>query len=134
MNPIAFIDSDWASSVEDRRTTTGYCFSLTPKGPVISWKSMKRPTVAPSTCEAEFIGPTVTARESMYLTHLLHVMDNKVYPYTKIHGDDQGVIALSKNPVNRQRSKHIDVKYHFILEALSERKIDIYCASENKID
>ena len=53
---IAFSDSDWASSVKDGRSTTGYCFSLTQQGPAISWKSRKQPTVALSTCEAEYIG------------------------------------------------------------------------------
>lgn len=50
---IAFSDFDWASSVEDRHSTTGYCFSLTILGPVISWKYKKQPTVALSTCGAE---------------------------------------------------------------------------------
>ena len=49
LNLIAFSDSDWASSVEDRRSTTGYCFSLTKQGPAISWKSKKQATVALST-------------------------------------------------------------------------------------
>lgn len=134
LNLIAFSDSDWASSVEDRRSTTGYYFSLTKQGPAISWKSKKQPTVALSTCEAEYIGLATTTQESMYLTQLLNGMDNKVYSCTKIHGDNQGAIALSKNPVNRQRSKHIDVKYHFIRNALSEGKIDIvYCPSEDMV-
>ena len=50
-----------------------------------------------------------TTQESMDLTQLLNGMDNKVYSCTKIQGDNQGAIALSKNPVHRQRSKNIDV-------------------------
>lgn len=128
---IAYSDSDWASSVKDRRSTTGYCFALTKEGPVISWKTKKQPTVALSTCEAEYIGLATTTQESMYLTQLLNGMDRKRYTCTKLFGDNQGAIALSKNPVNRQRSKHIDVKYHFIREAVNERKICIeHCPSE----
>lgn len=128
---IAYSDSDWASSVNDRRSTTGYCFALTKQGPVISWKTRKQPTVALSTCEAEYIGLATTTQESMYLIQLLNGMDKKRYTHTKIFGDNQGAIALSKNPVKRQRSKHIDVKYHFIRDALNEGKINIeYCPSE----
>ena len=61
-------------------------------------------------------------------------MDIKGYSSTTIYGDNQGAIALSKNPVNRQRSKHIDVKYHFIRTTLNEGKIDIvYCPSEEMV-
>ena len=131
---IAFSDSDWASSVEDKRSTTGYCFSLTKQGPAISWKSKKQPTVALSTCEAEYIGMANTTQESLYLTQLLSGMDNKVYSCTTIHGDNQGAIALSKNPVHRQRSKHLDVKYYFIRDAQREGKIVIvYCQSEDMV-
>ena len=134
LNLMAFSDSDWAASVEDRRSTTGYCFSLTKQGPAISWKSKKQATVALSTCEAEYMGLAATTQESLYLIQLLNGMDNNVYSSTKIYGDNQGAIALSKNPVNRQRSKHIDVKYHFIRTTLSEGKIDIvYCPSEEMV-
>lgn len=134
LNLIGFSDSDWASSIEDRRSTTGYCFSLNKQGPAISWKSKKQPTVALSTCEAEYIGLATTTQESMYLAQLLSGIDNREYRCTKMYGDNQGAIALSKNPVNRQRSKHIDVKYHFIRDALSEGKIDIaYCPSEDMV-
>ncbi|XP_033124120.1 uncharacterized mitochondrial protein AtMg00810-like [Anneissia japonica] len=64
LNLIAASDSDWASSVEDRRSTTGYCFSLTEHGPVISWKSRKQPSVALSTCEAEYMGLAAATQKS----------------------------------------------------------------------
>lgn len=70
-----YSDADWASDQTDRRSTTGYCFSLTKEGPVISWKSRKRPTVALSTCEAEYMALAATVQESMYLVQLLHGMD-----------------------------------------------------------
>ncbi|PIK35794.1 hypothetical protein BSL78_27381 [Apostichopus japonicus] len=76
---LAYSDSDWASSVEDRRSTTGYCFSLTGDGPLVSWKSKKQPTVALSTCEAEYMALAATTQESLYLTQLLNGMDKKIY-------------------------------------------------------
>ena len=80
------------------------------------------------------MGLAATTQESLYLSQLLSGMDNGEYSRTKIYGDNQGAIALSKNPVNRQRSKHIDVKYHFSRTTLSEGKIDIiYCPSEDMV-
>lgn len=111
---IGFSDSDWASSVEDRRSTTGYCFSLTKDSPIVSWKSKKQPTVALSTCEAEYIGLATTTQESIYLNHLLNGIDDRVHVCFKIYADNQEAIALSKNPINRQRSKHIDVKSFYL--------------------
>ncbi|XP_032887148.1 uncharacterized mitochondrial protein AtMg00810-like [Amblyraja radiata] len=51
----AYSDADWAADVTDRRSTTGYCVSLNKNGPLISWKNKKQPTVALSTCEAEYM-------------------------------------------------------------------------------
>lgn len=74
LNLVAYSDSDWASSLEDRRSTTGYCFSLSKDGPLVSWKSRRQPTVALSTCEAEYIGLSTMTKESLYLTQLLNNM------------------------------------------------------------
>ena len=130
-----YSDADWAADKDDRRSTSGYCFSLTENGPVISWKSRKQPTVALSTCEAEYMALAATTQESMYLVQLLKGIDssNQHIP-VKIYEDNQGAIALSKNPVCRQRSKHIDIKYHFVQSAHAEGKISIeYCPTADMV-
>ncbi|KAL1269569.1 hypothetical protein QQF64_031858 [Cirrhinus molitorella] len=114
----AYSDADWVSDLNDRRSTTGYCFSLTVNGALISWKSKKQSTVALSTCEAEYMALAVTAQESMYLVQLLNSMENNcLFMPVQIFEDNQGAIALSKNPVCHQRCKHVDVRYHFIRSA-----------------
>ena len=76
-----------------------------------------------------------TTHESLYLIQLLNGMGpQQRYEPAKILGDNQGAIALSKDPVNRQRCKHIDIKYHFIRDALHKKKIEIiYCPTTNMI-
>ena len=131
----AFSDSDWASYVEDRKSTTGYCFSLTKSGAVISWKSKKQQTVALSTCEAEYMALGATTQEGLYLSQLLRDIDSmNTYKCVNVFEDNQGAIALCKNPVKRQRSKHIDIRYHFVRTVLEEGKINIvYCPTENMV-
>ncbi|CAB4032084.1 Hypothetical predicted protein, partial [Paramuricea clavata] len=79
----AYSDSDWASCLEDRRSTTGHCCTLTEGGPLISWKSRKQPTVAISTCEAEYVALANTAQECLYLTQLLNGMYKEVHQSMK---------------------------------------------------
>ena len=68
---IGYSDADSASSTDDRRSTTGYCFRLTKTGSLISWKSRKQCTVALSSCEAEYMALSATVQESLYLIQLL---------------------------------------------------------------
>ena len=65
-----FSDSDWGSS-EDRKSISGYCFSLYEHGPLISWKSKKQQTVALSSCEAEYMAFTYAIQEAKFLKQLL---------------------------------------------------------------
>lgn len=96
----AYSDADWAADATDRRSTTGYCVCLNENGPVVSWKTKKQPTVALSTCEAEYMALAATVQECIYLTQLLKGIDKCEYALPKILEDNQGAIALAKNPVN----------------------------------
>ena len=110
-----YCDSDWASNPDDRRSTSGYCFSLAKGGPMISWKSRKQQCVALSSCEAEYVALASTVQESIYLKQMLSNVDSNFQSGPSlIYEDNQGAIALANNPVNRQRSKHIDIRFHFI--------------------
>jgi hypothetical protein len=132
---IGYSDADWASSVEDRRSTTGYCFALNEAGPLVSWKSRKQQTVALSSCEAEYMALAAAVQEGLYLTQLLKdfSMGYKCSP-VRILEDNQGTIALAKNPVNHQRSKHIDIRYHFIRTELDcGRMVLEYCPTGDMV-
>ena len=128
-----FCDSNWGASVKDRRSITGYNFELTDKGPLISWKSRKQQTVALSTCEAEYISLANAVQEAKFLKQLCKDM-NIVSDDVLINVDNQGAINLAKNPVNHQRSKHIDIKYHFIRSEIQKGNVRLqYVTTEDNV-
>ena len=131
----AYCDADWGSS-EDRRSITGYVFKLTELGPAVSWKSRKQPTVALSTCEAEYMALASAIQEAKFLRQFLSELLPNSYTQnpTDILCDNQSAIFLAKNPVQHQRSKHIDIRYHFIRSEVQSNTIAIqYIASEENL-
>lgn len=129
-----FSDADWGNG-EDRRSVTGYCFSMDPKGPFISWKSRKQPTVALSTCEAEYMALAASVQEALYLRQLIRSLAPDI-PCEKvlINEDNQGTIALANNPVNHKRAKHIDIRYHFIRDEIRRGRIVLkYCPTQDMV-
>jgi hypothetical protein len=108
-----YTDSDWAGDTEDRRSTSGYIFTL--GSAPVSWKKRKQPTVALSSCEAEYMALTEATKEALYLRTLCKTFSFDQLEKTVILCDNQGSISLTKeSPKQHQRSKHIDVKYHFV--------------------
>ena len=131
---VGFKDADWASSVEDRRSTSGYCFALNDSGPVVSWKSKKQPTVALSSCESEYVALCAGMQEALYLKRLLEELLQNSFGPIEINVDNQGAISLSKNPTQHDRSKHVDIKYHFCRECVSSGKVEVqHVSSEDNV-
>ena len=128
-----FCDSDWGSS-DDRRSITGYCYKLNTNGPLISWKSQKQRIVALSSCEAEYVSLTSAVQEGKFLSQLYADMNNCDKNIVILYVDNQGAIALAKNPVFHQRSKHIDIRYHYIRLEVDNKNVElIYVPSEENV-
>lgn len=126
-----FSDSDYASSCTDRRSTSGMAFYLNES--LITWISQKQRCVALSTCEAEFMAATAAACQGIWLQKLLSQVTDIVPGPVTIYIDNKSAIDLAKNPVFHGRSKHIDVRYHFIRECVNRGEIVIsYIRSEKQ--
>ena len=126
-----YCDSDWGGSL-DRRSISGYCFMLQENGPLISWKSCKQNIVALSSCEAEYIALTSAFKEARFLRQLFADINGREIQSVKLFGDNQGAIALAKNPVHHQRSKHIDIRYHFIRFDVEEGIVNLEYVPSSK--
>ena len=127
-----FSDSDWAGDVGDRRSTSGYVFLL--GGAAVSWKSTKQTTVALSTAEAEYIALSSASQEAIWLQQLISDLSKKAFHEMIIYEDNQSTICLAKNQAVHGRTKHIDIKYHFIRDLVEAGKIElVYCTTENMV-
>eukprot|EP00253_Pinus_taeda_P025204 PITA_25204 len=109
---LGYIDADWAGSVVDRKSTSGCCFSLGSTS--ISWMSRKQKLMALSTAEAEYIAASMATCEAVWLRKLFSELFGFTLDTTVILCDNQSGIRLSENPIFHDRSKHIDIKYHYI--------------------
>lgn len=129
----AHCDSDYANCNETRRSTTGYII-MYGRSPV-SWCTRRQPIVALSSTEAEYIAGADCIKELLYLKTLVQELTKK-HVDVKLNMDNQSAIKLSKNGVFNKRSKHIDVRYHFMTENVRERKVTISYVptSENLAD
>ncbi|KRY83042.1 Retrovirus-related Pol polyprotein from transposon TNT 1-94 [Trichinella pseudospiralis] len=102
---IAFCDTDWAEDADSRRSTFGYIMTFC-NGPIV-WSSRVQKTIALSTVEAEYIALTEDVKEVKW------IRQNQVTP-TPLFSDNQGAAFLTKTPQHHRRTKHIDIRYHFI--------------------
>ena len=117
-----YADADWGSNLVDRKSTTGFIFMM--NGGPISWKSGKQTTVALSTMEAELMALSDAARE--ILAHLTFFQTLSIeLPLPILYTDNEAAESVAKHEPEYQRSKHIDIRYHFIRDHFEKGTFDI---------
>lgn len=125
-----FADADWANDQLDRKSYSGYAFLLS--GSIFSWSSAKQSVVALSSTEAEYVALTAAAKEAIYLRNLLTEIGWTKQEPMIICGDNLSSQHISKNPVHHKRTKHIDIKFHFIREKIANNEIVLKYVSTDK--
>ncbi|XP_055645374.1 uncharacterized protein LOC129781891 [Toxorhynchites rutilus septentrionalis] len=129
---VGYVDADWASDADDRKSVSGFAFFVF--GNLVSWSSKKQATVATSSYEAEYIALSSSVSEAVWLSGILDDLKLKSssVPVT-IYEDNQGCIGMAKN-CESKRSKHIDVKHHFIRDHISNGSVKIeHVRTENQL-
>ncbi|GKE09723.1 putative ribonuclease H-like domain-containing protein, partial [Tanacetum coccineum] len=118
----AYSDSDYAGSHGDRKSTTGGCQFLGRR--LISWQCKKQTIVATSSTEAEYVAAASCCAQVLWIQNqLLDYGFN--FMNTKIFIDNQSTICIVKNPVFHQRTKHIEIRHHFIRDANEKNLIQV---------
>jgi hypothetical protein len=129
---VVFSDSDWAGCKTTRRSTSGFLVYFA--GGPISWKSKMQPTIALSSCEAEYVALTVAVKDVLFLHQLFSELGVEIESPTLIFGDNVASIALAKNPVKHERTKHIDIKHHFLRDHVTKNNIKLaYIPTEDNL-
>jgi hypothetical protein len=129
----AYCDSDFAADPDKRRSTGGYVVLL--GGGAFSWASKLLPTVGASTMEVEYMAAAWLTKELLWERKLMATLTcAEETQAVELRCDNQGAIALMRNPTNHQRAKHIDVCHHFVRERVARGEIKVeYCPSKDML-
>jgi hypothetical protein len=121
-NFYGFADASYASA-DDRKSISGYVF-LSNSG-AITWGSKKQTTIALSSTEAEYVALSEAAREAMWLRQLYGELGWIQREPTLILADNDGSIAMSKNPEFHKRTKHVDIRWHWVRDLVENGLISV---------
>lgn len=131
---VCFSDADWAGDHQNRRSTSGLVSFLN-TGP-ISFRAQQQPVVALSTTEAEYIAATLAVKDLIWIKRFIDELKLPVKTKGRLLCDNQSALKLMKNPEFHQRSKHIDIRFHFIREKYEQGifELDYICTEKQKAD
>eukprot|EP00253_Pinus_taeda_P027080 PITA_27080 len=120
---VGFTDSDWAGDLDDWKSTVGYVFTLG-SGP-ITWACKKQGAISLSSAEVEYRGAVEASKEALWLCQILSEFGFEQQHPTTLWCDNQSAIQLCKDPVQHQRSKHIELHMHFIRKLIHDHVLEV---------
>jgi hypothetical protein len=120
----AYSDADWANCVDERKSTSGGAFYLGDS--LVSWLSKKQGSISLSTTEAEYIATTTYCTQVLWMIQTLAELEVKYTTPIPIHCDNTSAISMSKNLVFHPNTKHIPIKYHFLIEQVSNHIVQVH--------
>ena len=130
-NFLGYSDADWENDMDDRHSTTSMCLQCQEE---LSVGQAKKKTVTLSTAEAEYIALGSATLEAIWLYQLLNDLKIDTKGSIEIMEDNQSTIAMAKSSVGHKRTKHIDIKHHFIRETVQTGKITLsYCPTADML-
>jgi hypothetical protein len=129
---LAFTDSDYAGDIKDRKSTYGYVFLM--NSGAVAWSSRKQPLVMLSTTEAEFVAVANCACQTIWMRRILEKIGYQQEGSTVIMSDSSSAIKISKNPIMHGRSKHKDVRFHFLRNLVKDGVIKLeFCGTKKQV-
>jgi len=120
---ISYTDFDWGGYPDTRRFTSGYCVFLGDN--LISWSSKRNPTLSRSSAEAEYRGIAIVVSDSCWLRNLLLKLHCPIHKATMVYCDNVSAIYLFGNPVQHQRTKHIEMDIRVVREKVSRGQVRV---------
>lgn len=129
---VGFSDSDWAGSDEQMKSTSGGCFTI--GSGIVTWFLKKQNVVAQSTAEAEFVAANKNANQAVWLRKILSDLKIEQVNLTPLLVDNKAAIAIIKNLVMHEKSKHFKLKYHAIRQLVQEKEIEVlFCPTDEQV-
>jgi hypothetical protein len=126
-----YADAD-GSMAEDRKAISGYAFLV--NGGAVSWSAKRQEIISLSTTESEYVAAVHAAKEALWLRSLISSLFGIEIPTTTLFSDNQSAIALTKEHQYHARTKHIDIRFHFLRWIVEEGRLRlIYCPTDDMV-
>ncbi|XP_065882218.1 uncharacterized mitochondrial protein AtMg00810-like [Euphorbia lathyris] len=120
---VSYTDVDWGGCPDTRRSTSGYCVFLGDN--LISWSAKRQPTLSRSSDEAEYRGVANVVSETCWIRNLLLELHCPIRKSTLVYCDNVSAVYLSENPVQHQRTKHVEMDIHFVREKVAKGEVRV---------